>query len=116
MLLVDGGHQRSCWRENFVDEDKDGLVRGQLDTLADDVDELADGEVCWHQVLLLVDSGDVALLNLLADNLEHRGVNYYLHSFSELGGAAPVAGGCSGDRAVVHKVVIVLTGIRSRYF
>lgn len=69
VLLVDGRHQRGGWREDLINEDEDGLIGGQLDALADDVDELADGEVCWHQVLLLVDGGDVALLNLLADDL-----------------------------------------------
>ena len=70
MLLVDAGHQGGSWWENLVDEDEDGLLWGQLDALADDVDELADGEVCWDEILLLVDGGDLGLLDLLADDLD----------------------------------------------
>lgn len=69
VLLVDGGHQSGGRRQQLVDEDEDGLVGGQLDALADDVDELADGQVGGDQVLLLVDGGDVAFLDLLADDL-----------------------------------------------
>lgn len=69
MLLVDAAHQRSCWRQNLVDEDKDGLLGGQLDALSDDVDELADGEICGYEILLLVDGSDIRLLDLFADDL-----------------------------------------------
>ena len=69
MLLVDARHQGSGWGENLVDEDEDGLLGGELDALADDVDELANGEVGWNEILFLVDGGDLGLLNLLADDL-----------------------------------------------
>ena len=69
MFLVDAAHKRSGWRQHLINEDEDGLFRAQLDALADHVDELAYGEVGGHEVFLLVDSGDVALLNLLADDL-----------------------------------------------
>jgi hypothetical protein len=59
VLLIDGTHQGGSGRQDLIDEDEDGLLGAQLDALADDVDELADGEVCGHQVLLLVDGGDV---------------------------------------------------------
>lgn len=42
VLFVDRGHERSCWWEDLIDKDEDRLVGGQLDALADDVDELAD--------------------------------------------------------------------------
>lgn len=69
VLLVDGGHQRGGRRQDLIDEDEDGLLGRELDALADHVDELADGEVGWDQVLLLVDGRDVRLLHLLADDL-----------------------------------------------
>lgn len=53
-----------------MDEDEDGLIGRQLNALTDDVNELAHSQVGGDQVLLLVDGGDVALLNLLADDLE----------------------------------------------
>lgn len=69
VLLVDGAHQRSSWGKDLVDEDEDGLLRAELDALANHVDELAHGEICWNEILLLVDSSDVGLLDLLADDL-----------------------------------------------
>lgn len=69
MLLVDGAHERGGRRQHLVDEDEDCLLRRQLDALADDVDELADGQVGGDQVLLLVDGRDVGFLDLLADDL-----------------------------------------------
>jgi hypothetical protein len=68
VLFVDAAHQGSCRGENLVDEDEDGLLGRQLDSLADDVDKLADGQIGRDQILLLVDGGDVALLNLFADD------------------------------------------------
>ena len=69
VLLVDAAHQRGGRRQDLVDEDEDGLLRAELDALADDVDELAHGEVGGDEVLLLVDGCDVGLLDLLADDL-----------------------------------------------
>lgn len=74
VLLVDAAHEGGGGRQDLVDEDEDGLLGGQLDALADDVDELADGEVCGHEVLLLVDGRDVRLLDLLADDGDAVGV------------------------------------------
>lgn len=69
MLFIDTTHERSCRRQDLVDENENGLFRRELDALADNIDKLADGEVCRYQVLLLVDGGDVRFLDLLADDL-----------------------------------------------
>ena len=69
VLLVDTAHQRRCRRQDLINEDKDGLLRGKLDALADDVDELADGKVGGDQVFLLVDSGDVGFFDFFTDDL-----------------------------------------------
>lgn len=69
VLLIDTAHQRSRRRQHLIHEDEDGLLGAQLDALADHVDELADREVRGHQVLLLVDGGDVGFLDFLADDL-----------------------------------------------
>ena len=69
VLVVDGAHERGRGRQHLIDEDEDGLLRRQLDALADHVDELAHGQVGRHQVLLLVDGGDVRLFDLFADDL-----------------------------------------------
>ena len=47
MLLVDRAHQRCGWWQNLVDEDENSLLWGELDALADDIDELSHREVCW---------------------------------------------------------------------
>lgn len=69
MLLVNAAHQGSSRRQDLVDEDEDCLLGGELDALTDDVDELADCEVCGDEVFLLVDGGDVGLFDFLADYL-----------------------------------------------
>ena len=69
MFLVDAAHEGGCGRQNFVDEDKDGLFGSKLDALADDVAELADGQVGRHEIFLLVYGRDVGLLDLLTDDL-----------------------------------------------
>ena len=74
MLLIDRAHERSGRRQHLVNEDEDGLLRAELDALADNVDELADGEICRHEVLLLIDGRNIALLHLLADHRDAVGV------------------------------------------
>ena len=70
MFLVNRAHQSRGGRQDFVDEDEDGLLGAELDALADHVDELADGEVGGDQVFLLVDRRDVRLFDFLADDLD----------------------------------------------
>lgn len=74
MFLVNRTHERGSGWQNLIDEDEDGLLGRQLDPLADNVDELAYGEVGWDKVLLLVDRSDVALLDLFADDRNAIGV------------------------------------------
>jgi len=74
VLLVDGAHQRSGRRQDFINEDENGLFGAQLDALADDIDKLANGEIGGNKVLLLVDGGNVRLLDLLADDWDAVGV------------------------------------------
>jgi hypothetical protein len=73
VLFVDAAHESCGWRQDLVNEDEDGLLGRQLDPLANNVDELANGQVGRNEVLLLIDGSDVALLDLLADNLLRRG-------------------------------------------
>lgn len=75
MLIVDAAHQRRRGWKHLIDKDEDSLLRRQLDALANDIYELADGEVCRNQILLLVDGGDVGLFDLFADNLLETAVS-----------------------------------------
>jgi len=74
VLFVDAAHEGSSGREDFIDEDEDGLFGAELDALANNIDELADGEICGDQVLLLVDGSDVGFFNLLTDDRDAVGV------------------------------------------
>lgn len=69
VLLVDAAHEGGSGRKDLIDEDEDSLLGGKLDALADHVDELANREIGRDEVLLLVDGGDVRLLDFLADDL-----------------------------------------------
>ena len=42
VLLVDRAHQSRGWRKGFIHEDEDGLLRCELDALANHVNELTD--------------------------------------------------------------------------
>lgn len=70
VFLVDAAHQSGRRGQDLVDEDEDGLLGRQLDTLADHIDELAHGQIGRDQVLLLVDGCDVGLFDFLANDLE----------------------------------------------
>lgn len=68
MLLVNRRHQRGGRWQHLVDEDEDGLLGRELDALADYINELTNGQIGWHQVLLLVDGRNIGLLDFLADD------------------------------------------------
>ena len=106
VLLVDGAHQSRSRRKYLIDEDENGLLWRELDALSDDIDELADSQIRWDQVLLLVDSCNIRLLDLLADNLSKKFCQQS-HQNKE----KKNAGGDSDKRSkFVH------TGMRSVYF
>lgn len=75
VLLINATHEGSGGRKDLIDEDEDGLLGRKLDALTDNVNELADGEVGWHQVLLFIDGSDIAFLDLLADDLYRDGLS-----------------------------------------
>lgn len=72
VFFVDATHQGSSGREDLIHKNEDGLLRGELDTLANNVDKLAHREISRNEVLLLVDGSDIRLLDLFADNLWRR--------------------------------------------
>jgi len=74
VFLVDTTHKRSSRWQDLIDEDEDSLFWRELYALANDVDELTDGQVGWYEVLLLVDGRDIRLLDLLADDWDSVGV------------------------------------------
>lgn len=70
MLFIDAAHQGRSWWQNFVDEDENSLLWAKLDALPNNIDKLSDGQVCRHQVFLLVDCGNIRFLNLFTDDLD----------------------------------------------
>jgi hypothetical protein len=50
VLVVHVGHEGGGGGEHGLDKHEDGFLGGDLDPLADDVDELADGEVVGDEV------------------------------------------------------------------
>ena len=74
MLLVDTAHERGSRWQDLIDEDEDGLLGGELNALADYVDELTDSKVGGNEVLLLIDRCNIRLLDLLADDWNAVGV------------------------------------------
>jgi len=68
VLFIDAAHEGSSRWQDFIDEDKDSLLRGELYAFANHIDELANGEIGGNEVLLLVDGSNIRLLDLLADD------------------------------------------------
>jgi hypothetical protein len=74
VLLINAAHQgRSRWQD-LINENEDGLLWGELYALADNINELAHGEVGGDQILLLVDSRDIRLFDFLADDRNAIGI------------------------------------------
>ena len=48
VLLVNAAHEHGGGWQDLVDEDEDGLLGGELDALADYVDELTYGQICGY--------------------------------------------------------------------
>jgi len=74
VFLIYRAHQGGCRWQYLIDEDEDGLLWGELDALADHVDELTDGEVGRDEILLLIDGSDIRLLDLFADDWDAVGI------------------------------------------
>ena len=98
MLFVDAAHERCGWREDLVDEDEDGLLGRELYALADDIDELAHGEIGRDQVLLLIDSGNIRLLDFLTDDLSIANPSATEEAVKSTWGALSVAKGAPTPR------------------
>lgn len=70
VFFVNARHKRSRRRQHLIHKDKNGLFRGELDTLANYVDELPDSQIGGDEVFLFVDGGNVGLFDFFADDLE----------------------------------------------
>ena len=47
VLFIDAAHQCGCRRQHLIDKDEYSLLWGELDALADNIYELANGKVGW---------------------------------------------------------------------
>lgn len=64
MLVVDDGHEGGSGWKDVVYKQEHGLISRELDTLANNVDELSHRKIGRDQVLLLVNVWDVRLICL----------------------------------------------------
>ena len=88
VLLINGAHQCSCRRKDFVNEDENGLLRRELDTFSNHIYELAHSQILWqsspsefilshwrggtnggYKIFLLVDRRNVCAVRLLTNDL-----------------------------------------------
>jgi len=74
VLLVNAAHKSSGRRQNLIDEDEDGLLRRKLNSLANDIDKLANRQVGRNQILFLIDGSDVTLFDLFANDRNAIGI------------------------------------------
>lgn len=110
MLVVDAAHKRRRGWKHLIDKDEDSLLRRQLDAFANNIYELADGEICRNQILLLVDGGDVGLFNLFADNLFGKRKRLATSSHRQSHSCKLSMTQLRAEREFEH------TGMRSEYF
>jgi hypothetical protein len=45
MFIINGAHKCSGGRKDFIDENENGLFRGKLDTLANDIAKLSNRQI-----------------------------------------------------------------------
>jgi hypothetical protein len=50
VLLIDSGHQGSCWWKRVLDEDEDCLLSTELDPLPNNIHKLSNREVSGNKV------------------------------------------------------------------
>ena len=69
MHLIKGSHGGRSWWNGIVDEEKEGFLGSQMNSLPDEEVELTNCQVRGYQVLLLVQLTNVSLGSLLYDHL-----------------------------------------------
>lgn len=74
MLLVDTAHECSSGWQDLINEDEDSLLGRKLYALANNIDELTNGQIGWYEILLLVDGRNIGLLDFLADDGDSVGI------------------------------------------
>ena len=77
MLFVDAAHECGSRRQYLINEDEYGLLWRELDALADNINELANGKVGWDQIFLFVDRRNIRLFDLFANDLHAEATSAY---------------------------------------
>jgi len=68
MFLVERAHGRARRRNHVVHEEEQSILWPQMDSLADEEVELANGQIRGHEVFLLIQISDARLWCLLHDH------------------------------------------------
>lgn len=73
MLLVDGAHESCSGGQDLIDEDEDGFFRCKFDALANDINELANGQVlvCAGNVSEERSCGERSMALITAEQRQH---------------------------------------------
>lgn len=73
MLLIDGAHESCSGGQDLIDEDEDGFFRCKFDALANDINELADGQVlvCAGKVREERSCGERSMALVIAEQRQH---------------------------------------------
>lgn len=69
MFLVEGAHSGTGGRDYIVDKEEECIFRSKVDPLANEKVELANRQVRWNQVFLLVQVTNPCFWGLLHNNL-----------------------------------------------
>ena len=69
MFLINGTHEGSSGRKNFIHKDENGLLRGEFNAFTDDIAKLSNSQIGGDEVFLFIDRWNIGLFNLFADNL-----------------------------------------------
>lgn len=73
MFLIQSSHCSTSWGDNIVDKEKEGILWSQVNSLADQEVELANSQVWWDQVFLLIQITNSSFWCLFDNNLKWFG-------------------------------------------
>jgi hypothetical protein len=75
VLFVNGTHERCCGWQDLVDEDKDRLLRCELDTFANDINKLTNGQILSEYI-----DQDTPSTSIIAKDERTDGTRYFFLS------------------------------------
>lgn len=59
--LIEASHCCTCWRNHIVNKEEKSVLGTKMNAFADEKIELSNGQITWHEILLLVEITDARL-------------------------------------------------------